>query len=398
MGKKLVDKFPEDPGFKGKEDGYDDFTKNAQDLLEAWEPMYTLIGQLVEFRMEALNLLRELSKDLIKISTEVNPLAVDRYFNFMLAYAKLYLLFGACVADQGKLVVAAYGHAHRILGRGEPRGYGQITEMVAIFERPLLRLQEDVSNTGMRAPLPPAPAPAPAPAPRRATARPPCCRRTRRSGARAPLCHAASRQLAPLSSSSAAAPLTAPPALPIDRRTPRRRDRGAAAAADDADEAGRRVVPARRGRAVAGLRAQGQGGRRRRQRQAAVVARRLGAAGRRGRSAERVGKGRRLRKGRPGTQTTTAPPPHASPARGRARLASSPQGVVNVGADPRKKDESVVAAAAPMDACTRARRTLHTAIRHTKTRPTLAPSVSCALTLVAPCSRHHGNGRRSTRC
>ena len=36
MGKKLLEKFPEDPGFKGREDGYDDFTKNAQGLLEAW--------------------------------------------------------------------------------------------------------------------------------------------------------------------------------------------------------------------------------------------------------------------------------------------------------------------------------------------------------------------------
>ena len=211
MGKKLVDKFPEAPGFKGKEDGYDDFTKNAQDLLEAWEPMYTLIGQLVEFRMEALNLLRELSKDLIKISTEVNPLAVDRYFNFMLAYAKLYLLFGACVADQGKLVVAAYGHAHRILGRGEPRGYGQITEMVAIFERPLLRLQEDVSNTGMRAPRT-------RPRPRRAPAR----RVDGRDDGRAALSRDRVTQLAgqqplPSTHSTVQLPLTAPPALPIDR-------------------------------------------------------------------------------------------------------------------------------------------------------------------------------------
>ena len=80
---------------------------------------------------ELQQLLRELSKDLIKISTEVNPLAVDRYFNFMLAYAKLYLLFGACVCDQGKLVVAAYGHAHRLAGRGEPRERSEATAALA---------------------------------------------------------------------------------------------------------------------------------------------------------------------------------------------------------------------------------------------------------------------------
>ena len=256
MGKKLVDKFPEDPGFKGKEDGYDDFAKNAQELLEAWEPMYTLIGQLVEFRMEALKLLRELSKDLIKISTEVNPLAVDRYFNFMVAYAKLYLLFGACVLDQGKLVVAAYGHAHRIVARGqEPRGYGQIAEMVTIFEKPLIKLQEDVSNTGMRAPPPAAARTSAPPASRSHPLR--CC---------SPV--PASRSLAL-------------PRLPLLRR----RGRGVVAAADAADEAERRELPARRGRALAGVCPQGR-------RQA-----RLGGAGRGG--AEGVGGGVR-REGRAG--------------------------------------------------------------------------------------------------
>ena len=52
---------------------------------------YTLLGQMAEFRLEGLKLLSEMSKDFVKLSMDVNPLAVASYFNFMIAHAKLHL-------------------------------------------------------------------------------------------------------------------------------------------------------------------------------------------------------------------------------------------------------------------------------------------------------------------
>ena len=185
IAKKVVEKFPDDPQLKGKDvltahahtqgsstepaqpraplvrQEIDNFTRSAGELMEAWEPMYTLLGQLAEFRLEGLRLLsemplvehaanpvrrdrptyppggsqgsarsyapqsaaaaaawrlalasaarlrpllrerashrQELSRELVKLSLEVNPAAVTEYFNFMLAYAKLHLLLGACL-------------------------------------------------------------------------------------------------------------------------------------------------------------------------------------------------------------------------------------------------------------------------------------------------------------
>ena len=114
--------------------------------------MYILLGQLAEFRLEGLKLLAEMSKGgLVTLSMEVNPLAVASYFNFMLCYAKIHLLLGACLNDNGKLIMATFGHAHRIGHRGEPRGFKQIAEYVLEFEKPLPKLQEDFANhVGLR--------------------------------------------------------------------------------------------------------------------------------------------------------------------------------------------------------------------------------------------------------
>ena len=101
--KKLVERFPEDAHLKSQE--LETFGRASPALLQAWEPSYTLLGQLAEFRQESLKLLSEMSRELAKLSMDLNPAVLREYFNFTLAYAKLHLLLGACLQDQGRLVL-----------------------------------------------------------------------------------------------------------------------------------------------------------------------------------------------------------------------------------------------------------------------------------------------------
>ena len=101
--KKLVERFPEDAHLKSQE--LETFGRASPALLQAWEPSYTLLVQLAEFRQESLKLLSEMSRELAKLSMDLNPAVLREYFNFTLAYAKLHLLLGACLQDQGRLVL-----------------------------------------------------------------------------------------------------------------------------------------------------------------------------------------------------------------------------------------------------------------------------------------------------
>ena len=110
--KNLVERFPEDAHLKSQE--LETFGRASPALLRAWEPSYSLLGQLAEFRQESLKLLSEMSRELAKLSMDLNPAVLREYFSFTLAYAKLHLLLGACVQDQGRLVFAVYCQASRV--------------------------------------------------------------------------------------------------------------------------------------------------------------------------------------------------------------------------------------------------------------------------------------------
>ena len=146
--KRLVERFPEDAHLKSQE--LETFGRASPALLQAWEPSYTLLGQLAEFRQESLKLLSEMSRELAKLSMDLNPAVLREYFNFTLAYAKLHLLLGACLQDQGRLVLAAYCQAHRTAGKGEPAGVAQLAAYVREFEAALPRLQADLGGARIR--------------------------------------------------------------------------------------------------------------------------------------------------------------------------------------------------------------------------------------------------------
>ena len=173
--KRLVERFPEDAHLKSQE--LETFSRASPALLQAWEPSYTLLVQLAEFRQESLKLLSEMSRELAKLSMDLNPAVLREYFNFTLAYAKLHLLLGACLQDQGRLVLAAYCQAHRTAGKGEPAGVAQLAAYVREFEAALPRLQADLGGARIRfaEALTPQhePYPYPYPYPRRAGLAPP---------------------------------------------------------------------------------------------------------------------------------------------------------------------------------------------------------------------------------
>ena len=149
--KRLVERFPEDAHLKSQE--LETFSRASPALLQAWEPSYTLLVQLAEFRQESLKLLSEMSRELVKLSMDLNPAVLREYFNFTLAYAKLHLLLGACLQDQsnqGRLVLAAYCQAHRTAGKGEPAGVAQLAAYVREFEAVLPRLQADLGGARIR--------------------------------------------------------------------------------------------------------------------------------------------------------------------------------------------------------------------------------------------------------
>ena len=50
------------PGARHLPQEVESFTKSLGELLQKWEPMYSLLGQLAEFRLEGLKLLTEMSK------------------------------------------------------------------------------------------------------------------------------------------------------------------------------------------------------------------------------------------------------------------------------------------------------------------------------------------------
>ena len=151
VAKALTEKFPEDT-LKEKEKGFDLFVGNCGTIVKKYAPFYELLGQLAEFRGEALRLLGEMSKEIVRFSLELNPLVFRGYFDLMVKYARLHLLVGHLLSPEGKgkLCLAAYAKAHAIANHVEPRGFLPLARYALDFERALPKLQEDLSNASLR--------------------------------------------------------------------------------------------------------------------------------------------------------------------------------------------------------------------------------------------------------
>jgi hypothetical protein len=154
VAKRLGDKFPQlVDALKEKDAGYEDFITNAHLIMKHFEPFFMLLRQVGEFRLRALELIHEMSNEIVKFDIELNGIIFSGYFNLMLQVAKLHILVGmvAKPAGRGKLALSAYAKAHAVMMQGRvPHEYEELAKYLLDYESPLPHLQDDFAKAKLR--------------------------------------------------------------------------------------------------------------------------------------------------------------------------------------------------------------------------------------------------------
>ena len=133
--------------------GFQDFASHADGIVDQWESLYVLVAHLAEFREQALKLLAELSKEVVKFALDVNEILVCAYFGLAMKYAKLHLLLACLLEGKGKLMFNAFCRAHIVAQGHEPKGREQMARYLCMYITPghaIAMLQDDFARVSLR--------------------------------------------------------------------------------------------------------------------------------------------------------------------------------------------------------------------------------------------------------
>lgn len=106
---------------------------------------------MLEFHDHALELLGEISREIVTMSIDLNRNLLTNYFELLTMYTKLHLLLALMVKPEGrgKLALAAYRRVHEITRRSDPGDYAQVALFVQETEQGLPKLRDDMSHAGL---------------------------------------------------------------------------------------------------------------------------------------------------------------------------------------------------------------------------------------------------------